>query len=123
MQPSNLPPGVTDHMVEHMYGDGSDEAAEDYIAANLEGAAPPEPWDEVDPDCPHCGNKADQHHEESREDTYGNDYEVLACPPSDMTDPDELAHFAKHGCVDYLPAAKLVGDKWERFCEGCGEDR
>lgn len=105
--PSNLPPGVTDHMVEHAYGnDGMPEENDaDWLHTGPGG----------------CGYHFDHHHEESREDERGNDYETFVCPPQGSSE-DELKHFAKHGCIDYMPAGVLTDGKWVRFCEGCGNE-
>lgn len=107
---SNLPPGVTERMIPGNEPDDYDDHT----------GQPDAEVEEFDPACPHCGLRVEQHRETSVEDQYGNDYEILACPPEDCREGEALAHFLKHGCTDLM---RVEGREhpWP-YCEGCGVD-
>lgn len=97
---SNLPPGVTEWMI---------PGNEDF-----------DPW-ETDEDFVHkaCGFHLDQHHEESYEDSYGNDYEGYRCPPEGLSN-QEADHFGATGCADLDPQTEPSDGSV--YCASCGKD-
>lgn len=75
------------------------------------------------PICSNCGSLYEHHREVSREDTYGNEHEGIACPPAEVRGSDDkLAHWILEGCEEYEPinACDCGCEEW--YCGSCGAD-